>query len=178
MESQHPSLSLRVALGAILASALTTQLAFGQTAQDAAPNQDEPSMKIRIEFNEASMTATLYDNPSARDFASMLPLDLTIDDYSTNEKIAYLPRKLTEEGSGPFGNEGPGDLAYYAPWGKPGLFLRELPLLQRTDPPGPTRRRHRPAADARRIRPSHRASPVTEPLPLEIRNLGTARRTR
>ena len=48
------------------------------------------------------MTATLCDNPSARDFASMLPLDLTIDDYSNNEKIAYLPRKLNEEGSGPF----------------------------------------------------------------------------
>ena len=74
-------------------------------------------MKIRIEFNGASMTATLYDNPSARDFASMQPLDLTIDDYSTNEKIAYLPRKLTEESSGPFDNEAPGDLAYYAPWG-------------------------------------------------------------
>jgi hypothetical protein len=32
------------------------------------------------------VTATLYDNPSARDLASMLPLDLSIDDYSTNEK--------------------------------------------------------------------------------------------
>ncbi|MPY74578.1 MAG: MFS transporter [Alphaproteobacteria bacterium] len=79
-------------------------------------------MKIRIEFNGASMTATLYDNPLARDFASMLPLDFTIDDYSTNEKIAYLPRKLTEEGSGPFDNEAPGDLAYYAPWGNLAFF--------------------------------------------------------
>jgi hypothetical protein len=42
----------------------------------------------------------------------MLPLDLTIEDYSTNEKIAHLPRKLTEEGSGPFGNERPYDLCY------------------------------------------------------------------
>lgn len=79
-------------------------------------------MKIRIEFNGASMAATLYDNPSARDLASMLPLDLTIDDYSTNEKIAYLPRKLTEEESGPFGNERPGDLGYYAPWGNLAFF--------------------------------------------------------
>jgi hypothetical protein len=79
-------------------------------------------MKIRIEFNGATMTATLYDNPSARDFASMLPLDLTINDYSTNEKIAYLPRKLTEEGAGPFGNEAPGDLGYYAPWGNLAFF--------------------------------------------------------
>ena len=102
-----------MALGAIVASALMTQLAFGQTPQDAAPNQDETSMRIRIEFNGASMTATLYDNPSARDFASMLPLDLTIDDYSINEKIAYLPRKLTEEGGGPFGNEAWGNLVFF-----------------------------------------------------------------
>jgi hypothetical protein len=52
----------------------------------------------------------------------MLPLDLTIDNYSTNEKIAYLPRKLSEESSGPFGNEAPGDLCYYAPWGNLAFF--------------------------------------------------------
>jgi Cyclophilin-like family len=82
MNSQRSSLGHRVALGGIVTSALMTQLAFGQTAQDPAPSQDETSMKISIEFNEARMTATLYDNPSARDFASMLPLDFTIDDYS------------------------------------------------------------------------------------------------
>jgi hypothetical protein len=79
-------------------------------------------MRIHIEFNGQSMTATLHDNPSTHDFASMLPLDLTIDDYSTNEKIAYLPRKLTEQGSGPFENERPGDLCYYAPWGNLAFF--------------------------------------------------------
>ena len=79
-------------------------------------------MRISIAFNGQRMTATLYDNPSARDFASMLPLDLSIDNYSTNEKIAYLPRKLTEEGSGPFGNEAPGDLCYYTPWGNLAFF--------------------------------------------------------
>lgn len=79
-------------------------------------------MKIRIAFASHDFTATLYDNPSARDFASMLPLDLTIDDYANNEKIAYLPRKLTEEGSGPFANEAPGDLCYYAPWGNLAFF--------------------------------------------------------
>ncbi len=52
----------------------------------------------------------------------MLPLNLTIGDYSTNEKIAYLPCKLTEDGRGPFGNEAVGDLCYYAPWGNLALF--------------------------------------------------------
>jgi len=71
------------------------------------------------------ITATLNDNPSARNFAAMLPLHLIIEDYSTNEKIVYLPRKLTEEGSGPFGNEAPGDLCYYAPWGNLALFYAD-----------------------------------------------------
>ncbi|MEO6380608.1 MAG: cyclophilin-like fold protein [Nitrobacter sp.] len=62
--------------------------------------------------------------PSTRDFSSMLSLDFTIDNYSTNEKIARLPRKLTEEGSGPFDNERPGDLAYYAPRGNLAFFYR------------------------------------------------------
>ncbi|WP_460927759.1 cyclophilin-like fold protein [Shinella zoogloeoides] len=84
------------------------------------------SMKIRIAFADQTMTATLEDNPSARDLASMLPLlDLKIDDYAHNEKIAYLPRKLTEAGSDRFSDERPGDLCYYAPWGNLALFYGE-----------------------------------------------------
>lgn len=74
-------------------------------------------MKFRMTFDGHIMTATLQDNPSARELLGMLPLDLTIGDYSTNEKIAYLPRKLTEIRDEPFGGERPGDIAYYAPWG-------------------------------------------------------------
>jgi hypothetical protein len=97
------------------------RLALAQTVSPTA-GQEEMIMKMRIAFNGRDFTATLYDNPSARDLASMLPLDLTIDDYSTNEKIAYLSRKLTEEGSRPFTNEAPGDLCYYAPWGNLAFF--------------------------------------------------------
>lgn len=79
-------------------------------------------MRLRLTFADQDFTATLEDNPSARDLFPMLPLDLTIDDYATNEKIAYLPRKLTEDGNGRFGNEAVGDLCYYAPWGNLALF--------------------------------------------------------
>lgn len=79
-------------------------------------------MRLRCVFADQDFAATLEDNPSARDLLAMLPLDLTISDYSTNEKIAYLPRKLTEAGSGPFGNEAIGDLCYYAPWGNLAMF--------------------------------------------------------
>ena len=73
-------------------------------------------MRLRCVFADQDFAAT------ARDLLAMLPLDLTISDYSTNEKIAYLPRKLTEAGSGPFGNEAIGDLCYYAPWGNLAFF--------------------------------------------------------
>lgn len=79
-------------------------------------------MRIRFTFADQAFTATLEDNPSARDLMTMLPLDLSFEDYSTNEKIAYLPRKLTEEGSGPFDNEAVGDVCYFAPWGNLALF--------------------------------------------------------
>jgi len=41
--------------------------------------------KIECAFDEHRFTARLYDNPSARDLLSMLPLALTIEDYADNE---------------------------------------------------------------------------------------------
>lgn len=79
-------------------------------------------MRIRITFADQDFTATLEDTQPAHDLLTMLPLDLTIEDYSTNEKIAYLPRKLTGDGATCFGDESPGDLCYYAPWGNLALF--------------------------------------------------------
>lgn len=54
-------------------------------------------MRIRCRFEDKTFTVGLLDNPSARDLVVMLPLDLVIEDFSTNEKIAYLPRKLTKK---------------------------------------------------------------------------------
>jgi hypothetical protein len=116
-----PTISRRTLLGAALATAVLPRLAVSQEGKHPA-NQEPTDMRIRMTFDGRTMTATLYDNPSARDFYSMLPLDLTIEDYSNNEKIAYLPRKLTEDGSGPFGNERPYDLCYFMPWGNLAMF--------------------------------------------------------
>jgi hypothetical protein len=120
MTRKVPALNRRTLLAA-LATAVLPRLAYSQQRRDPA-SQEPTDMRIGMTFDDRTMTATLYDNPSARDFFSMLPLDLTIDNYANNEKIAYLPRKLTEEASGPFGNERPYDLCYYAPWGNLALF--------------------------------------------------------
>ncbi|MDH4441515.1 MAG: cyclophilin-like fold protein [Rhizobium sp.] len=101
--------------------------------------QERNLMKIRFSFSDQDFTATLYDNVSARDFASMLPLDIEVSDYSTNEKIAYLPRKLNPEARGPFPNPAIGDICYYVPWGNLVLYhgdyssIRDLVRLGRID---------------------------------------------
>ncbi|WEX78117.1 cyclophilin-like fold protein [Sinorhizobium numidicum] len=117
-------MSRRAVLGGALAAAAIPLLAHGQEGRDPA-SQEPTDVRIRIAFNDLTLTATLYDNPSARDLASMLPLNLRIEDYGENEKIIHLPRKLTEEASGPFGNERPGDLCYFKPWGNLALFYAD-----------------------------------------------------
>jgi hypothetical protein len=89
---------------------------------DASSDWKGAAMRLRLAFADQEFTATLEDNPSARDLFSLLPLDLKISDYATNEKIAYLPRKLTEDGSSRFDSETVGDLCYYASWGNLAMF--------------------------------------------------------
>ena len=119
MKFEGASYTRRGVLWATLASAAIPRLAFGQSPTN---ESGEAMMQVRCTFADQDFTATLYDNPSARDFASMLPLDLAISDFSDNEKIAYLPRKLDEEARGPFPDAAPGDLCYYIPWGNLAFF--------------------------------------------------------
>ncbi|MFL5270457.1 MAG: cyclophilin-like fold protein [Anaeromyxobacteraceae bacterium] len=52
-------------------------------------------MKIRIQLEGRSLTATLDESEAARDFLSLLPLTLTLTEYHSTEKVADLPRKLS-----------------------------------------------------------------------------------
>ncbi|PDS78599.1 cyclophilin-like fold protein [Rhizobium sp. L43] len=124
MSMRSRFISRRAVLGGALAAAAIPLTARGQEGRDPA-NQEPTDVRIRIGFNKLTLTATLFDNPTARDLVSMLPLNLTIEDYGRNEKIVHLPRKLTEEGSGPFENEQPGDLCYFKPWGNLALFYAD-----------------------------------------------------
>ncbi|MGR9132481.1 cyclophilin-like fold protein [Rhizobium leguminosarum] len=115
-------MSRRAVLGLTLAAAALPLVAQGQ--DECGPAEPEATgVRIRIGFNNLTLTATLADNPTARDLVSMLPLNLKIEDYG--RKIVHLPRKLTEEGSGAFGNEQPGDLCYFKPWGNLALFYAD-----------------------------------------------------
>jgi hypothetical protein len=89
-------------------------------------DQQARTMKIRIEIEGTSVTATLDDTEAARDFASLLPLTMTLEDYNSTEKIAFLPRKLSTRGAPPGSDPDVGDIAYYAPWGNLAIFYRDF----------------------------------------------------
>lgn len=79
-------------------------------------------MKVRLTLGETVLTATLRDNATARDFAALLPLTLTLTDYAATEKVSDLPRKLSTQGAPAGVTPEAGDLSYYAPWGNLALF--------------------------------------------------------
>ena len=112
----------RALIAAALGLAVLPRPVVGQAVKNVAVQDGATNMRIRCGFGQQSFTATLFNNPSVRDFASILPLDISIEDYSNNEKIAYLPRNLTDDGSGPFSDEAPGDVCYDGPWGNLASF--------------------------------------------------------
>jgi hypothetical protein len=99
-------------------------------AQDAAarptPGNRPRTVNIRIAIDGISISGQLEDNPSARDFASLLPLTMALEDYARTEKIAYLPRKLSTTDAPAGYDPSVGDIAFYAPWGNLAIFYRDF----------------------------------------------------
>jgi len=88
--------------------------------------QQVKAMRICMMIEGTEVTATLDENATARDFASLLPLTLTLKDYAATEKISDLPKKLSTQDA-PRGYEpSAGDITYYAPWGNLALFHKEF----------------------------------------------------
>jgi hypothetical protein len=95
--------------------------------QDASENTGA-AMDIQLTIKGTQLRGTLDDTPAGRDFASMLPLTLTLTDFHDTEKISDLPRRLAStEDDAPAGTAGsPGDLTIYAPWGNLAIFYRDF----------------------------------------------------
>ena len=114
---------LTLLLGALLA-ACGSGNSIAQTPAGATPAPSkESTMRIRLIVGEQVATATLYDNATARDFASLLPLSLTMTDYATIERVTDLPRKLSTQGAPEGMAPEAGELTHYAPWGNLAIFI-------------------------------------------------------
>lgn len=84
------------------------------------------SMKIRLKVGDTVLTATLIDSATTRDFISLLPLTLTLEDYARTEKVSGLSKRLSTEGAPSGSDPSVGDITYYAPWGNLAIFYRDF----------------------------------------------------
>ncbi len=91
-----------------------------------AMGQEANSMKIRLTVDGKALQATLLDNATARDFFSLLPMKVTLEDYASTEKVSYLPRKLSTAGAPAGVDPAVGDITYYAPWGNLAIFYKDF----------------------------------------------------
>ena len=79
---------------------------------------------IKLILDNEEIIVSMYDNPTSRDFVSMLPLTLSFEEFAGKEKISYLSRKLSTE-SAPLNGPSVGDFAYYSPWGNLAIFYKD-----------------------------------------------------
>lgn len=98
----------------------------GSNGENPGQPGSEEKMKLKITIGNQTVTATLYDNPTAWSFAAQLPLrDIVLRDYNRTEKIFDPPQALSKEGA-PVGYDPvPGDIACYGPWGNIAIFYRD-----------------------------------------------------
>lgn len=92
----------------------------------AASGHQASIMKINIRIGDRSLAGTLNNSKAAQDFASLLPLSLTLEDYASTEKISDLPKRLSTDGAPPGFDPSVGDITYYAPWGNLAVFYRDF----------------------------------------------------
>jgi hypothetical protein len=95
-------------------------------APSAAPAQegDDAIVGTVVRFTSANTSVDVTigeDSPATRDFLSMLPLTISLEEFAGREKISYLPRELNHEGS-PGSDPEDGDLIYFTPWGNLGFY--------------------------------------------------------
>lgn len=77
---------------------------------------------IRFTSDRTTVDVTIgEDNPTVRDFLSLLPTEVAFEEFNGREKITYFDRELTTEGS-PGSDPADGDLIYFAPWGNLGFY--------------------------------------------------------
>ena len=117
--------------GALLAALMTTALfscsnTIAQSTQETLFQQGEEMTKIRMVIDGAEILAILDDNATSKDFLSLLPMTLTLEDYSKTEKVSDLPKRLSTAGAPEGIDPSIGDITYYAPWGNLALFYRDF----------------------------------------------------
>ena len=80
--------------------------------------------RVRITAGGKSILATLASSEAARDFASLLPLRLAMNDLFRREKFAALPRTISENGTRTHAYA-VGTIGYWPPGPDVAIFYRQ-----------------------------------------------------
>jgi hypothetical protein len=80
-------------------------------------------MRVRIMVGGKAIEATLDDSDAARDFASLLPLTVAMNDLFRREKFATLPRAISEQGKRTH-DYAVGTIGYWPPGPDLAIFYR------------------------------------------------------
>ncbi len=89
-------------------------------------SEESSAMKISVAVNGNTTVFELNDSPAAKDLYAQLPLDIKVENYSSNEKIFYPPKKLDTTDTPQSNSHETGTLAYYAPWGDIVMFYGDF----------------------------------------------------
>ena len=82
------------------------------------------TVKLRLKVADRTITATLIDSEAARDFVSLLPLTLTMNDLFRREKFGHLPRAISTRGKRTH-TYAVGEIAYWAPGPDVAVYYRD-----------------------------------------------------
>jgi len=88
-------------------------------------SENKMALTIIVKANGNTTVFELNTSVAARDLYAQLPLTISVEDYSHNEKIFYPPKKLDTSGT-PRADARAGTLAYYAPWGDVVMFYKDF----------------------------------------------------
>ena len=78
-------------------------------------------MQISVQGNGKNVIFELNESAAAKSLYNQLPMNIKVENYSSDEKIFYPPEKLDTKNA-PKANAKAGTLAYYAPWGDVVMF--------------------------------------------------------
>ncbi|MEU4388619.1 cyclophilin-like fold protein [Promicromonospora sp. NPDC023805] len=88
---------------------------------ETAPTRVEGTV-VRFTGGGTSVDVTIgAETPTTRDFLSLLPLTMELEELNGREKIGYPPRELDVDGT-PGSDPENGDLIYFTPWGNIGFY--------------------------------------------------------
>lgn len=86
--------------------------------------KEHTHQEISITVGDTSITASIRNSNTAKDFLSLLPLTITLTDYAGTEKVSELPKRLDISDAPAGYKPSIGDITYYAPWGNLAIFYK------------------------------------------------------